>query len=728
MYKPFDHTIFRFPQFSFEKLNQSLTDKSFLTEIYKSKEFQEAIYIASPNLFEELQKYLLGKIDGIEKEKLESSLFRYLSRMSTRCTPFGSFAGVSTGSITEDTNIDLSGLIKKHTRLDMFFLCSLFQFMIKIPDIRKGTVYFANSTIYEINNKYRYIEYYYTSNNRKHQIVEIKKDYFVSLILQSVKKGKSYSALKKNLIEEEVTDEESEIFLDNLIDSQIIVNELEPTFTGEDYLLNLVRRLEEIQCEHPILPSLEKILSLLEALDNNADNYYICYENIFKEIEKLGIPCNKRTLFQVDSTIQNNICNIGSDIIDNVGKTIRFLNKITVPTSHNTLDSFKRAFRERYEDQEICLLEVLDPNIGLGYPVGETFNERGALLANWAINSTIQGGSSITIKPIDRIMQKKIFEYDIKKDTEIVLSDEDVEGFNENWNDLPLTISAKIELIDSSVFTIGAVGNSSAANIIARFSHCGDEIEKLVQQITFQEQEYSGDKLLAEIIHLPESRMGNILSRPHCRDFELVYLAASSNERSRSIPMQDLMISVKNNRLIIRSKSLNKEILPRLTSAHNFQRNPTPVYLFLCDMQFQNIRGSVFFNWSNMFQGLEYLPRVVYSNAILSPTIWNIPVKEWQDLQRERDDSKLIQKASVIKNKYHLQDEFVLVDGDNTLYVNIKSPISIRAFLDIIKNRQRMILNEFLHDHKNCPAKSSQGSYRNECIIAFYRDKHENKQ
>ena len=74
MYHPFQSFFIRTPHSSFN----SLREESFETKIL-NPQVQEAIYIASPVLYTELQKYVTGTIrDKEEKQRIESSVYRYI--------------------------------------------------------------------------------------------------------------------------------------------------------------------------------------------------------------------------------------------------------------------------------------------------------------------------------------------------------------------------------------------------------------------------------------------------------------------------------------------------------------------------------------------------------------------------------------------------------------------------------------------------------------------------
>ncbi|MGC3977417.1 MAG: lantibiotic dehydratase [Paludibacteraceae bacterium] len=120
-YLPFSTFIFRCPTLPLSNLNNVLKSQDALLEYLSLPNISEAIFIASPVLFEELQKLQTGKIkDKENEEQIILSCTRYIERMSTRCTPFGTFAGLGIGSLNDKTNIVLSKSIKKNVRLDMF--------------------------------------------------------------------------------------------------------------------------------------------------------------------------------------------------------------------------------------------------------------------------------------------------------------------------------------------------------------------------------------------------------------------------------------------------------------------------------------------------------------------------------------------------------------------------------------------------------------------------------
>ena len=91
-YQPFDKFVYRLPAFPLNQLKEVLDEKKELLEWFANDRIAEAIYVGSPNLFNELQRMSCSGVKEMDKiHKIKVSFIKYLSRMSTRCTPFGLF-------------------------------------------------------------------------------------------------------------------------------------------------------------------------------------------------------------------------------------------------------------------------------------------------------------------------------------------------------------------------------------------------------------------------------------------------------------------------------------------------------------------------------------------------------------------------------------------------------------------------------------------------------------
>ncbi|MDV7697833.1 lantibiotic dehydratase family protein [Chryseobacterium soli] len=130
-----------------EKFGKEEISNDELKEICTHPVFLEAIYLASPYLYEEVIQWLLGKDMPLKQfQKLKNTILKYYSRMSTRCTPFGLFAGVGLGKFSlETSNIFTNKIFNyqlstdnmvRDTKLDMHFLVSLAQHFVQLPEIR----------------------------------------------------------------------------------------------------------------------------------------------------------------------------------------------------------------------------------------------------------------------------------------------------------------------------------------------------------------------------------------------------------------------------------------------------------------------------------------------------------------------------------------------------------------------------------------------------------------
>ncbi len=73
---------------------------------------------------------------------------------------------------------------------------------------------------------------------------------------------------------------------------------------------------------------------------------------------------------------------------------------------------------------------------------------------------------------------------------------------------------------------------------------------------------------------------------------------------------------------MLRSARLGREVIPRLTTAHNFSRGSLGVYRFLCTLQSPG-RASAGVSWSwGPLDGAPFLPRVTIGRVVLARASW----------------------------------------------------------------------------------------------------------
>jgi len=102
--------IFRSPLLSF--CNSVSVNE--LKDIYSKKHIKEALFLASPDLYNQYKRWADNKIENKnEIDRLIVSLSKYLIRMNSRCTPFGLFAGCTVTQWGDKNNLVLLELWQK---------------------------------------------------------------------------------------------------------------------------------------------------------------------------------------------------------------------------------------------------------------------------------------------------------------------------------------------------------------------------------------------------------------------------------------------------------------------------------------------------------------------------------------------------------------------------------------------------------------------------------------
>ena len=337
-YEAFPEYVLRAPILSFsfyKKLtsNKKISDQE-IKSLCEDPIINEAIFLASPSLHSEIIRWLNNEIKEKNKqERLKYSVLKYVSRMTSRCTPFGLFAGCSVGRFDEETNIHLKGATKneRHTRLDMNFLVALSQDLVKKPEIKNQILYYPNGSIYKLGDKLRYVEYYYKNSTRFHDIVAVDYSEYLEKVIDRASKGSLLSNLVEILIDDEISEKDALEFINELISNQILISELEPSVSGPEFLTQIFSVLEKISSVEDILTTLkeaEKRMIHIDSIIGNKTEDYIELSNFLKQLET---NFELKYMFQTDLILNHKTNILNKKTVSDLKKGLTILNKITLP-------------------------------------------------------------------------------------------------------------------------------------------------------------------------------------------------------------------------------------------------------------------------------------------------------------------------------------------------------------------------------------------------------------
>jgi lantibiotic biosynthesis protein len=697
---------------------------------------REALWLGSPGFAGLSGEGLAEEGHDQHKGRRERTLYRYLSRMAFRATPFGLFAGCSLGEMGKETCLRLEGreCYERKTRLDFEYLHGLVQALLKLPEARLALRFRVNSSLMETSEGYLYAEGRYDGKRRTYHQVRLERTPYLRRVLDQARVGATGAALLADLLERypSVSPEETEGYLTQLIESQVLVPECEPLVTGEEAAEVLALELAGHEATAPFGRALSAAVEALAELDWGGMGHEPArYESIAEGLRSsLPAPVEIKHLFQVDMKKPVVKATLGERVIREVLRGVEALHKMATPRHDDPLETFARAFEERYGGQGIPLLTAVDEEWGAGFERAQTPGAMASpLLAGVPLGKAALS-QDVPWSKREATLWPLVEESGRHGALEIELSDKDMEALS-SANTLPLpdafsvmaTLAASsCEAVNRGNFRLWINGASgpSGANLLGRFCPMDSELTERVKEHLRAEEALKPDALLAEIVHLPEGRIGNVVFRPVLRGYEIPFLGHSGAPAEKQIPMQDLLVSVRGGRIVLHSRRLGKEVIPRLTTAHNYG-SPLNLkaYRFLCLLQHQGVAAGLSWNWG-LLEQFSFLPRVRHGRMVFSRARWRLRRIEIEALSKGQgeDRVKRVQTWAAAQNMPRL---VYLAEDDNELLIDIELPLAVDTFAEYIKNRQEILLIEMYPGHDELCVEGPEGKFVHELVIPFIR-------
>lgn len=571
-----------------------------------------------------------------QSESVRHTIWKYFNRARNRSTPFGSFAAVGiceSGHPQADEKVRISSKITAHAFVD-WSLKENAEYTFEELLVKNGKL-FTNSTYYRVAEyTVRYISYEESSFS----ISEAEADNTMLTVLSLCKHPCPLSGIIRQL--PEMTGGEIQEIIETLVSLQLLFTSLDPNIIGEDYFRRIGFKAPK-----------------------SAKKY------IISERKHTGGLFDLRTL-------------------KNSNKLVEILSRIAQVPASSCLQQFISRFRSRYDMEEVPLMLALDPETGIGYgDFEQSMTESEAILAISRKKHT--DASSVNNSVVKDYFTKMMLNNRENTSGTILLDDVMDELPAKPDLSLPSSFSLLFSIADDLVWMEHA-GGATASSLAGRFTQAVDEIHRYAREIASVEQRANPDVLFFDIAYIAENRVDNVSRRKQIYDHQLTLLNYDTSDLP--ITLDDIMVSLSGKELILRSRSLNKRIVPRFASAYNHSRSDLSVFRLLCDLQHQGIQSNLGFRLDTLIPGLDRYPRIQYGQYVISPQKWRVSKKIFSGDKTGKSDFTQSLKA-------HLLDigatQLIRAGiSDQTLYFNTDNEEDLRALSHFLNKQGELLLEE----------------------------------
>ncbi len=703
-YRPASRFVLRTPLLPFDHGRT-------LAELVDDPVVREALWLASPELEASIEAWRAAPTSprGLA---IGRSLARYAARMAGRATPFALFGGVSIGELAGETRLELAprAEYRRATRFDLEYLAEACAALAR--ELRAHLSHAVNTSLYELGDRLRYVEARVVGGERSHHLVELERTPALDALLARARDGATPGELVDALsADPEVTRPDAEAFVDEVIDAQVLVAELAPPVTAAEPVVSVIGMLERAggAAAAAALADARAQMAAIERAPLGAPR--AAYEAVASALPVSGQPV------QVD-LVKPAHATLGPQVVAELARMVELVHAVGVPPS-DLWPAFCAAFEARFATREVPLVEVLDEESGIGF--GDSAPATSALLGELGIPATVAAPPRIAWTPRDAALVRLA----TSGTREIELTDDDVAQLSDPRGpveaDVVLAVAvlgaASASAADAGDFVVRLVGVAAPGpRPLARLCGASAELGELVGELVRAEEQARPDAVLAEVVHLPEGRMANVVWRPVLRAYEIPYLGASGAPREAQLPIGDLVVSIDRGRVVLRSRRLGREVIPRLSSTHDATRRSLAVYRFLSALESQGQRPGV---WSwGVLEDARFLPRVRRGRIVLSRARWLLDAGELRAL---RDEATRVAALAELRARRELPRWIVLAEEDRELPVDLDDAAAADMFCDAVKSRPGAVAYELMPGPDALVAHGPEGHFVHELVVPFVR-------
>ncbi|MCL2426862.1 MAG: lantibiotic dehydratase [Oscillospiraceae bacterium] len=710
-----------------------------LKNAFEDPVLKEALAVASDDLLNATINSDL-EVKSKSSNQIRSSLTKYFIRLSTRPTPFGLFSGISVGQFGNASNITISDSRRnaKRVRPDMEWIYGIIKKMEADRTIRShlnvrfNDFTFANGSRIEKPNK-SFLQLEESNDDMPELSTSIRYTGQVKAIESKCSKFHSFSDILEEIVGQNPNAPMNKIetFLSQLLENEYLLSEFRPPLINSDmleYLLHVLDRIKDIEEVDVYIQKLKAILKSIA--DYNAvpigEGMDIYNETL--RLQKDLHDCKNYLQIDMKTHAQSNMLDLGlkKELEQFVSAMIRIA---PIEKTSDEMARYVELFIERYgHSAEVCLLELLDVDKGLGAPahfqadkVNHIVPKRQKSQKEQRINAMLERKIMLALREDKRSIA--ITDSDI----DYICGEELLNGVNQ-----PMDCSQSFELFllphpeADHKFTFVSMSDNFGKTF-GRFSDMLTEEETLMLKEGFEKIKNLHDEyVIVEIAELPASgRVSNVSINNSDYDYQIA-LATNPCEGKCVLSVRDIYIGVDpaNNQFYIKSRSLDKKLIVTMTSMLNptYSSNALRFLTEISTMRRKRIAEGIYAIFNLPY---EYCPRIVYNKIILRPETWTISkdilgIK--QNAKKNSDKEVIKEQFEQFRIKWDMPRYVFLNEGDNRLLIDLDNTDHRNEVYNVIKKDSIMpvTLTELTCDFGDHVAKNADGEkYITEIVVPF---------
>lgn len=706
---------------------------------------REALQLASPDLEGRLEEWL-GNEPALAETDVDVALQKYFARMTGRATPFGLFAGTGHGVVGVALRIEIPPIrdCRRRTTLDSARADSIARAIVESLGAEARVV--PAPTLHRVAGRLRYVAID-RSPSGGFRLESLIPDAGLDAALVRAADGATLREIAV-AVEERYPDaslDEAVDYARELLARGVVVPELTPALTGDAPLDGLVERASDLASDlasdaasdvastraREVVASLEAAVSSLRALDTvPLGSGRASIGTITSALAPLQAAPTAH-LVHMDLAKPMTAAELPRSVALELEAATRLLHRLFRTRRPRALDDFRERFQSRYGLREVPLLDALDEDQGIGYDPTYGPNADSAPLLDGLTfpsppraDASLDAGRAWLLPRVVEVLRRGGSELRIEE-TEVAAWER--EQRMPRPPELPdaYTILAAIGAADDEAVRAGRYrllhmgAGSQGAALLGRFCALDAELRAHVDALLRAEEALRPDATFAEIVFRPEGNLANVTRRPVLRSHEIIVHGRAGVPAERRIALSDLRLSVRAGRILLRSASLDREILPRMATAFDGGRGRNPaVVRFLSALQMQEGLG-VKFSWGPL-ESLPVLPRVVSGRVVLARARWRIAPADLARIRTiaapQRVDAMNTLRAHLALPRY----VGLVTDDDSALPLDLEDPLTGEILLR--QATTGAVLTELFPAPDEESLRGSEGRFMHELVIPFVRE------